>query len=187
MSKQRDKIIFVSHCILNQTTRAMWRGGGASREPGMLRDVVEILSKYNIGVVQMECPEFSLFGNPRPPRTKDGYDTLPFREKCREIAVRTCDSMERYLNAGKGASVVALIGVENSPSCGVSKITRTVGEETISLPGRGHLMDALDEELSRRGIEAPMIGVSLKPDEREDGLRKLETLCSQKDKTPEPI
>ena len=185
MSKQRDKVVIVSHCILNQTTRARWRGGGASHEPGMLRNVVEILSKNNIGVVQMECPEFSLFGNPRPPRTKDGYDTPLFREKCREIAVRTCDLIEGYLDAGMGASVVALVGVENSPSCGVSKVARTVGGETMSRPGRGHLMDALDEELGRRGIEVPMIGVSLKPDEREDGLRKLETLYSQKDTTLE--
>ena len=183
MPRQRDRVVFVSHCILNQTTRARWRGGGASREQGMLRDVVEVLFRNGVGAVQMECPEFSLFGNPRPPKTKDGYDTPQFREKCGEIAERTCDRIERYLDADMGASVVAIVGVENSPSCGVSKVTRTVEGETTSCPGRGHLMDALDEELCRRGIDVPMIGVSLKPDEREDSLRKLETICSRKDTT----
>lgn len=183
MSWQRDKVVFVSHCIFNQATRARWIGGGASRERGMLRDIVDVLSRHGVGAIQMECPEFSLFGNPRPPKTKDGYDTPQFREKCREIAESNCDKMERYLDAGTGASVVAIVGVENSPSCGVSKVTRTVEGDTSSRPGRGHLMDALDEELGRRGIEVPMIGVSLKADEREDSLRRLETTCSREDTT----
>jgi len=179
MPKQRDKVVFVSHCILNQTTRARWREGGASRERGMLRDIVEVLSRNGVGTVQMECPEFSLFGNPRPPKTKDGYDTPQFRERCREIAERTCERLERYLDVGMGASVVAIVGVENSPSCGVSRVTRTVDGETVSRPGRGHLMDALDAELRKRGIEVPMIGANFKPDEWEDKLRKLESLLSQ--------
>jgi len=181
MFRKREKVTFVSHCILNQATRAWWRGGGASRERGMLRDVVEVLLRQGVGAIQMECPEFSLYGNPRPPKSKDGYDTPQFRERCREIAKRACDLMERYLDEGRGPglSVVALVGVENSPSCGVSKVTRTVGGEIVSRPGRGHLMDALDAEMRSRGIDVPMIGVSLKPDEREDRLRKLEALCSQ--------
>jgi len=180
MFRQREKVAIVSHCILNQTTRAWWRGSGASRELGMLRDVFEILLRHGVGTVQMECPEFNQYGNPRPPRSKDGYDTPRFRERCQEIAKRTCDMIERYLDevSDLDFSVVALVGVENSPSCGVSTVTRTVGGETVSRPGRGHLMDALDAELRKRGIKVPMIGVSLKPDEREDRLKKLEALCS---------
>ncbi|RLI09377.1 hypothetical protein DRO42_04375, partial [Candidatus Bathyarchaeota archaeon] len=78
MTRPRDKVAFVSHCILNQATRARWEGGGARRERGMLRDVVETLLSHGVGAVQMECPEFSLYGNPRPPRSKDDYDTPEF-------------------------------------------------------------------------------------------------------------
>jgi len=181
MINPREKVAIVSHRVLNQATRAWWRGGGVSRERGMLRDVVEALLRHGVGTIQMECPEFSLYGNPRPPRSKDGYDMPQFRERCREIAERVGDLMERCLEEGGDPDfrVIAVIGVENSPSCGVSRVTRTVGGEVVSRPGRGHLMDALEAEMRRREIDVPMIGVSLKPGEREDRLRKLEALCSQ--------
>jgi len=179
MIRQYDKVAFVSHCILNQATRARWEGGGARREQGMLRDVVEILLSHGVGAVQMECPEFSLYGNPRPPRSKDDYDTPEFRQRCLEIAKGACGLMERLLEGrDPEMRIVAVVGVENSPSCGVSRVSRTVGGEIVSRPGRGHLMDALEAEMRRRGIEVPLVGVSLRPGEKEDGLRRLEELCA---------
>jgi len=53
MFRKREKVAFVSHCILNQATRAWWRGGGASRERGMLRDIVEVLLRHGVGAIQM--------------------------------------------------------------------------------------------------------------------------------------
>jgi len=180
MNRRREKVAFLSHCILNQSTRASWAGGGASREKGMLEDVVAILLRHGVGAIQMECPEFSLYGNPRPPRSKDGYDTPEFKERCLEIAERACDLMERCLKGGGAETgVVAVVGVENSPSCGVCRVSRTVGGETVSRHGRGHLMDALGAEMCRRGLVVPMIGVGTKPREREDRLRELEALCAQ--------
>ena len=173
MSQQRDRVAFVSHCILNQATRARWAGGGARREAGMLRDVVEVLLSQGVGVVQLECPEFSLYGNPRPLRSKDGYDTPVFRDHCRGIAVRACDLIERYVDGGGRSNVVAIVGVENSPSCGVNSVTRTVEGENVAMPGRGHLMDELEAEMHIRGIEIPLIGVSLRPKEQRKGLMRL--------------
>ena len=129
----------------------------------------------------MECPEFSLYGNPRPPRSKDDYDTPGFKERCREIAERACDLMEHCLEGGGAPEIriVAVVGVENSPSCGVSMVSRTVGGESVSRPGQGHLMEALEAGMRRRGLFTPLIGVSLKPGEREERLRELEALCAQ--------
>ena len=181
MIRHPEKVAFVSHCIPNQATRARWRGDGARRERGMLLDAVEVLLRNGVGAVQMECPEFSLYGNPRPPRSKDGYDTPEFRQRCRGIAEHACDLMDRYLAKGSDfeVTIVAVVGVENSPSCGVSRVPMTVEGETVSRPGRGHLMDALEAEMRRRVIDVPMIGVSLNPKEREDCLRRLEALCSE--------
>lgn len=181
MTRRREKVAFVSHCILNQATRAWWGEEGAGRERGMLRDVVEVLLSHGVGAIQLECPEFSLYGNPRPPRSKDGYDRPEFRQRCREIARHAREQMERCLEKGRDPEirVVAVVGVENSPSCGVGRVSRTVGGEIVSRPGRGHLMDALEAEMRRRGIDVPVIGVSLKPGEREDRLRRLGELCSR--------
>ena len=173
MSNQRNKIAFVSHCILNQATRAEWAGGKARRETGMLRNVVEIFLDNGIGAIQLDCPEFNLYGNPRQPRSKDGYDTPIFIDHCREIAVGACDLMERYINGETPSSIVAIVGVENSPSCGINNVTRTVNGEDKHLPGKGHLMEALEAEMLCRGIDIPMIGVSLNHEKQKEELFKF--------------
>jgi predicted secreted protein len=180
MIPRREKVAFVCHCVLNQSTRAWWRAGGAKREKGMVSDIVGTLMNHGVGAVQMDCPEFSLYGNPRPPRTRDEYDTPEFRRRCREIAASACDAMESLQEKGRDprVEVVAVVGVENSPSCGVEWTTRTIKGESRASRGRGLLIEAVEEEMQRRGLDVPLIGVSMKAGVREDGLRRLRALVS---------
>jgi len=176
MSKQHNKVAFVSHCILNQATRAEWVGGMARRETGMLRNIVEILLDNGIGAIQLGCPEFNLYGNPRQPRSKDGYDTPAFIDHCRGIAVGACDLMERYIKGETPSTIVAIIGVENSPSCAINNVSRIVEGDDVNLPGKGHLMEALEAEMIRRGIDIPMIGVSLNHEKQKEDLSRLKQI-----------
>jgi predicted secreted protein len=183
MAARREKVVFVCHCVLNQSTRAWWGEAGASRERGMVKDVVGVLMTHGVGAIQMDCPEFGLHGNPRPPRSKDEYNTPEFRHHCREIATAACDEMLALMEKGRDPKVdiVAVIGFENSPSCGVERTTRTIDGRNVSIPGRGHLMDALENEMHRRGLDAPFVGVSLKRSDRERWFRRLEELCMDQD------
>ena len=179
MEDTPDRVIFVSHCILNQSTRARWQGGGARRDTGACREVVDLLMAEEVGVVQMDCPEFSLFGNPRPPMTKEGYDTPGFREACEEIAGRACDMMDAFREAGPEAvEVVAVLGLEGSPSCGVGRTPRILDGEGVDASEPGLLMEALMEEMRERGIEAPFLGISLRRGEREERLTALKALLT---------
>jgi predicted secreted protein len=180
MIPRREKVAFVCHCILNQSTRAWWGTGGARREKGMVSDVVGTLMSHGVGAVQMDCPEFGLHGNPRPPRTRDEYDTPEFRRRCREIVTSVCDAIEGLKEKERDPEVeiVAVVGVENSPSCGVEWTTRTIDGESRASRGRGLLIEAVEEEMRRRGLDVPLIGVSMKEDEREDGLRRLRAFVS---------
>lgn len=147
----------------------------------MIAEVVKILMRHGVGAVQMDCPEFSLYGNPRPPRSKDSYDIPEFKQRCREIATSTCDIMECLMEKGSNPEILisAIIGLENSPSCGVERTNRTIHGRNISCPGRGHLMEASEVEMHQRGLDIPMIGVSLKEGERENRLRRLEALVTK--------
>ena len=180
MIPRREKVAFVCHCVLNQSTRAWWGAGGARREKGMVSDIVGTLMNHGVGAVQMDCPEFSLYGNPRPPRTRDEYDTPEFRRRCREIAASACDAMESLQEKGRDprVEVVAVVGVENSPSCGVEWTMRTIEGESRASRGKGLLIEAVEEEMQRRGLDVPLIGVSMKAAVREDGLRRLRALVS---------
>lgn len=180
MIPEYEKVAVVCHCILNQSTRAWWRAGGVKREKGMISDVVGTLMNHGIGMVQMDCPEFVLYGNPRPPRTRDEYDTPEFRHRCREIATAACDAMESFREKEQypRVEVVAVIGVENSPSCGVEWTTRTIDGESRTFKGKGLMIEALEDAMRQRGLGTPLIGVSMKDAEREDGLRRLRALVS---------
>ena len=180
MIPRREKVAFVCHCILNQSTRAWWGTGGARREKGMMSDIVGTLMSHGVGTVQMDCPEFGLYGNPRPPRTRDEYNTPEFRHRCREIAASACDVMESLKEKGRdpGVEVVGVVGVENSPSCGIEWTTRTIDGENRVSRGRGLLIEALEEEMRRRGLDAPLIGFSMKKAEREEGLKRLRAYVS---------
>jgi len=171
-------VVFVVHCILNQTTRARWGEGGASREDGMVSEVVGLLMRHGVGAIQMECPEFSLYGNPRPLRSREEYATPEFKRKCREIAIQACEKMEALME-GRGdpeIEVRAILGFEGSPSCGVDRTTRTINGKLRRAPGRGHLIEALQRELRRRGMEVPFLGVSLRAEEGREALRRLEAI-----------
>jgi predicted secreted protein len=180
MIPRRQQVAFVCHCILNQSTRAWWGAGGAKREKGMVSEVVSTLMSHGVGMVQIDCPEFSLYGNPRPPRSRDEYDTPEFRRRCREIAASACDAMENLKEKGRDprVDVIAVVGVENSPSCGVEWTTRTIDGESRASRGRGLLIEAVEDEMRQRGLDAPLIGVSMKEDEREEGLKRLRAFVS---------
>ena len=175
MEDESERVVLVSHCILNQSTRARWPGGGARRDAGILRAVIELLMDEGVGVVQMDCPEFSLFGNPRRPRTKEGYDTPEFREICSQIAERACDRMVAFQKTGPiGVEVVAVLGVEGSPSCGVGRTPRIIDDEGVDASEPGLLMETLMDKIRRMGLDVPIIGMSLR--EGEERLRALKAL-----------
>ena len=71
----RDRAVILAHCIMNQSTRASWEGGGASSTESEIEKIITPLLEYGVGIIQMDCPEQSLYGNPRPPMSRDDYDT----------------------------------------------------------------------------------------------------------------
>ena len=167
----RDRVVILAHCIMNQSTRARWEGGGATRTEGAVEEIVTPLLEHGVGIIQMECPEQILYGNPRPPKSRDDYDTPEFKEKCREIAVRAMQTIENGT-----PEVIAALGFEGSPSCGVERTTRTIKGSHAESPGEGLLIEALSQEMREKGLDAPIIGVGLREGEMNLALRKLESL-----------
>ncbi len=166
----RDRVVILAHCIMNQATKARWEGGGATRTEGAIEEIITPLLEHGVGIIQMECPEQTLYGNPRPPKSRDDYDTPEFREKCSEIAVRAMQTI------GNGTELIAVLGFEGSPSCGVERTTRTIKGSHADCPGEGHLIEALRQEMREKGLDAPIIGVGLREGELSLALRKLESL-----------
>jgi len=130
--RRSGKLIFLSHCLLNENTRYL---GGACRG-GCVREVVEECMDHDLGIVQMPCPEQLAWGGVTKPLILMGYGTkgtlqdhlrpilLPLfvlytRFMYRRLARRIAAQIDNYV-AG-GFSVAAIVGVDGSPSCGVGE------------------------------------------------------------------
>jgi len=109
--KRSKKVVFLSHCILNQNTVVP----PLARASGPYRDIVEIISRCGIGMHQLPCPEFRYLGLKRKPMSKEEYDTFDFRKLCRDIAKDTVVIMKEYLD--NDYNIVGLIGINESPTC----------------------------------------------------------------------
>lgn len=61
--------------------------------------------------------------------------------------------------------VVAVVGIERSPSCGVEYVPRTVDGEIRYVGEKGFLLGVLERELERMKMIIPFVGLDLhRPD-----------------------
>lgn len=125
------KVIFLSHCLLNENTRYL---GGAFRKAGV-DELIDDLQKRGIGIVQMKCPEQKVWGGVLKEKMLRGYGIKGtslnvFRKlymKCflrrtkrkyRKMAVEVTLEILDYLKSG--CEVVGIVGIKGSPTCGVT-------------------------------------------------------------------
>jgi uncharacterized protein YbbK (DUF523 family) len=122
------RVVFVSHCLLNQNTRYL---GGAVC-PGVVADAVSAYVEDGTGLVQMPCPEQRVWGGVLKTRLLWLLDhrwaarlgpvltplaTAHLRRRYRRLARAVIDDVGDY--AGSGCTVAGIVGVAGSPSCGV--------------------------------------------------------------------
>ncbi len=125
------KVIFLSHCILNENVRYL---GGACRG-NCVREIIEQCLDGNLGIVQMPCPEQHAWGGVTKRWLLMTYGVkgtflyhvrhllLPLillytKLIYRQLAKATADQVNDYLTSGY--SVIGMIGIDGSPSCGAN-------------------------------------------------------------------
>lgn len=184
------RVILVSHCLLNQNTRY---AGGATRE-GAVAELVGELVAAGYGIHQLPCPERHAWGGVLKRRTlwlygAKGGPLYPLRAALLRVFVwwtrivywrlarRVARDVADYQRSGM--TVVGLVGVGASPSCGVATTLdlrasldalaacpaaaltpEFMNEQAVlgcRLPGEGLFIRALDRQLGRRGIAVPAL------------------------------
>jgi uncharacterized protein YbbK (DUF523 family) len=124
------RVIFVSHCLLNENTRYL---GGAFR-PGSVDELVDGFQREGLGLSQMHCPEqrawggvlkrymLPIYGSQGTLLYRLRHVLLPLflwytRWRYRRLANEVVRDIEDYVRSG--FEVVGIVGVGGSPSCGV--------------------------------------------------------------------
>jgi predicted secreted protein len=177
---EEAKVLVLSHCILNRATRWWQNGRPIERNQGPIGQVLEFLSSRNIGAVQLPCPEFVFLGNPRSPATKDEYENLPgFRAHCESLAKDLAQHLRTLVTMARRPRIklIALSGVERSPTCGVKCTPRTVNGKTEYVEEKGLFIEFLEREIRNHGLEIPIIGLDM--NNPRDFCRRLSDLLDK--------
>jgi len=110
--RRKRKVALVSNCLLNQNAKV----NGFAFFPDMLWDLVELLHKYEYGILQLPCPETVYAGLRRWWYVREQYDNAKFRDVCKKAIDPVMDQVEALIKDG---CKVVLIGLDGSPSCGI--------------------------------------------------------------------
>ena len=155
-------VIFVAHCILNQNAIS----DGTASYPGHVKEILDLMSASDVGIVQMPCPELHCLGLDRGDPGGGGRPVVQENTRIRRMLSQDGSTarieqlvqhvMVQILEYQKyGFETKGIVGVNRSPSCGVdttSKADREVG-------GQGVFIEALCAELDRRGVRIETVGI----------------------------
>jgi len=133
-----------------------------------LRNLAFLVREQNWSF-QLLCPEYTFLGNPHPPATKDDYKNLQgFKEHCEQLAVNSAKNLRLLVEKGREPKTVllAIVGIERSPCCGVNCTPRNIGGKTRCKEEKRLFLDALFEELKKLGYTVSVVGLDMyKPDD----------------------
>ncbi|MGD1818515.1 MAG: CD3072 family TudS-related putative desulfidase [Pleomorphochaeta sp.] len=114
------KIIFVSHCILNIASKVvMYNKEDMDKEESLRKLFLDKAIKNDIQIIQLPCPEFTMYGAKRWGHVSNQFDNIFFRNYCKKILEPIINQLIEYLNNPEMFKVLGIIGIDGSPSCGV--------------------------------------------------------------------
>jgi predicted secreted protein len=164
------RVAFLTYCLLDQNARAE----GLAKYSGPVSEIVETLTTNGVGMVQMPCPELLYSDLDRTPRPRNWYDNKEFRSLCQKCAAQVAELVDKYVK--KRYQIVAIIGVEHSPSCAIERSQAKEGSDTT----QGIFIQELLEKLTSRHLNnIPMIGVYIDKETIESACKRLEKTALQ--------
>jgi predicted secreted protein len=186
MKEQRSgKIVVVAHCILNVHSLE----DDLAIYPGLEEEVIKLLMEKGVSLYQLPCPEIELSGIFRKALPKESYEHPKIRKIYRQLADKIADNLKWYVK--KDYKIIAVIGAEASPSCGIELVGRwkenVEGKKEFPgdiefIPGMGVFMEEFKSSLAKINVYPEWVGIpgksirTLKPESFEKTLNKLAKL-----------
>ena len=115
-----QNILFVSHCILNTAAKVvLYNQAEIDAEEALRRRFVGRALELGVQMIQLPCPEFTLYGAQRWGHVSNQFDNPFFSAHCRAILSPYLLQMKEYLAHPERFHVLGVVGVDGSPSCRV--------------------------------------------------------------------
>ncbi|WP_242968841.1 CD3072 family TudS-related putative desulfidase [Marasmitruncus massiliensis] len=124
-SRVLRKIAVVSHCILNPASKVFAPGNHQlEQEESLRKKFLYAALECGIDLLQLPCPEFTLYGSMRWGHVKEQFDNVFFRAHCRRILESVVEQLAEYAVHPERYLILGIVGIDGSPSCGVSVTCR---------------------------------------------------------------
>ena len=140
-----QKILIVSHCILNKASKVEQNEADLAEEYELRDRLLSEIQKQDIQLLQLPCPEFVMYGSRRWGHVKEQFDHPFYRDTCRKLFGPVLGQLEAYAGDPERFEVLGIVSVEGSPSCGRSL--------TCSGNWGGELSDLEETEKRVRGLK----------------------------------
>lgn len=175
-------IILLSHCILNSASKVCEPEENLADEYRQRNELLHLIVKNNVQMIQLPCPEFMLYGSQRWGHVKEQFENPFYRTQSKHMLEPIILQLEEYLKHPDQFNVLGLVSVEGSPSCGyhLTCSSQKWGGEIGSDPqyiavlqkdltmvhDSGAFMDIILEELQKRKLSVPVLTM-------EDAIKQL--------------
>ena len=153
MDNRSKNFVFIPFCLVAQAFQA--QGIVKYEWKSSIKPFVELLMENDINIVQMPCIEAEFNQSLiREPKGISKYDTEEFNIHCEKIANKVAQQIKDIIKANY--KVIAILGIEQSPSCCVNYIYTNKGMEKR----KGLFMQKLFENI--KDFNIPIIGINRK-------------------------
>lgn len=153
IDNRSDKFILVPFCLMTQAYQA--QGIVKYEWKSSIKPFMELFLENDINIIQMPCEEAE-FNNSliRKPQGITKYDTKEFNEHCEVLANKVLEQIKMLIDSNY--KIIAILGIEQSPSCCVNYIYTNKGMEKRM----GLFMEKLYDKIKSYNI--PIIGINRK-------------------------
>lgn len=163
------ELVIIAHCMLNCNSKVE----GTATYTGAQKEIIKYLIAEGYGIIQLPCPEITLYGIKRWGHVKEQFDTPYFKKHCKNIFISIKEQMMDYIK--NGYDIKAIIGINGSPSCGVDYTCSSVkwgGEignefniqektnQVERVNGMGVFMEEISNQLQKQEINIKFIGIN---------------------------
>lgn len=113
------KILVVAHCILNRASKVeRYSIESIDKENDLRKVLLYKVFENDIELLQLPCPEFTMYGSKRWGHVKDQFDNTFFRNHCKNILQPVIEQIIEYYTNKEKFEILGIVAVDGSPSCG---------------------------------------------------------------------
>ena len=115
-----QNILVVSHCVLNISAKVvLYEKEAMAAEEALRRKFLQSALQKGVQLLQLPCPEFTLYGACRWGHVSTQFDNPFFRQHCERQLDPVILQLKEYLAHAERFHVIGVLGIDGSPSCGV--------------------------------------------------------------------